>query len=84
MIIFGVVFNCKRNMNDMQEKKSMKGGKHAEEIREAKKVKGKIWKEGNTFPPILTLQWQNKTKATVPLGLINYDLYHEHKWGVEI
>jgi hypothetical protein len=46
------MFNYERNRIDMQKKKSMKGGKHFEENREVKNLKGKIWKEGNTFPPM--------------------------------
>jgi outer membrane protein W len=68
----------------MQKTKSMKGGKHMEENREAKNVKGKIWKEGNTFPPTLSLQWHDKKKTKLYLGLINYALCHEHKWGLEL
>jgi hypothetical protein len=75
------MINCKRNGIDMQEKKSMKGEKQMKESTEAQKAKEKIWKERNTFPPILSLQWHNKTKAKLSLGLINYAICHEHKWG---
>jgi hypothetical protein len=78
-MVFGVII-AKKKWIDMQKKKSKKGGKHKEENREAKKVKGKIWKEGNTFLVILSLQWY-KTKAKLSLDSINYALCHEHIWG---